>query len=57
MDSFNLTHLTEILNLYQFRTLSEARKSTKRWLIEYNNQRPHAPLNNLIPEAYWFRAE
>lgn len=29
----------EILAFYQFRTLSEAREITGRWLMEYKNER------------------
>jgi len=30
---------------------------TERWLMEYNNQRPHESLNNLTPEEYRLMAE
>ncbi|WP_181335980.1 MULTISPECIES: integrase core domain-containing protein, partial [Enterobacteriaceae] len=42
---------------YLFRTLNEAREITERWLIEYNNERPHESLNNLTPEEYRLMAE
>ena len=48
---------TEILDFYLFRTLNEAREITGRWLIEYNNERPHESLNNLTPEEYRLMAE
>ena len=31
----------EVLNLYLFRNLGEVREITSRWLIEYNELRPH----------------
>ncbi|MCD9437004.1 integrase core domain-containing protein, partial [Klebsiella pneumoniae] len=34
-----------------------AREITERWLIEYNNERPHESLNNLTPEEYRLMAE
>lgn len=48
---------TETLELYLFRTLNEAREITGRWLMEYNNERPHESLNNLTPEEYRLMAE
>jgi len=32
--------------------MNEAREITKRWLTEYNSERPHESLNNLTPEEY-----
>ncbi|CAI1526267.1 Uncharacterised protein [Serratia fonticola] len=48
---------TEILDLYLFRTLNEAREITERWLMEYNSQRPHESVNNLTPEEYRLMTE
>ncbi|WP_350028012.1 integrase core domain-containing protein [Pectobacterium punjabense] len=42
---------------YLFRTLNEAREITKRWLAEYNSERPHESLNHLTPEEYRLMAE
>lgn len=42
---------------YLFRTLNEVREITGRWLMEYNNERPHESLNNLTPEEYRLMAE
>ena len=52
IERFNRTYRTEILDFYLFRTLNEVREITKRWLMEYNSQRPHESLNNLTPEEY-----
>lgn len=57
IERFNRTYRTEILDFYLFRTLNEAREITGRWLIEYNNERPHESLNNLTPEEYLLMAE
>ena len=52
IERFNRTYRTEILDFYLFRTLNEVREITERWLMEYNNERPHESLNNLTPEEY-----
>ena len=52
IERFNRTYRTEILDFYLFRTLNEAREITQRWLMEYNNERPHESLNNLTQEEY-----
>lgn len=57
IERFNRTYRTEILDFYLFRTLNEARDITERWLMEYNNERPHESLNNLMPEEYRLMAE
>ncbi len=57
IERFNRTYRTEILNFYLFRTLNEAREITERWLMKYNNERPHESLNNLTPEEYRLVAE
>ncbi len=57
IERFNRTYRTEILDFYLFRTLNEAREITERWLMEYNNERPHESLNNLTPEEYRLMAE
>ncbi len=36
---------------------NETREVTERWLMEYNNERPHEPLNKLTPEEYRLMAE
>ncbi len=57
IERFNRTYRTEVLDFYLFRTLNEAREITERWLMEYNNERPHESLNNLTPEEYRLMAE
>lgn len=51
-ERFNRTYRTEILDFCLFRTLNEVGEITKRWLTEYNSERPHESLNNLTPEKY-----
>ncbi|MFK3581941.1 integrase core domain-containing protein, partial [Klebsiella pneumoniae] len=51
------SYLFNKADFYLFRTLNEAREITERWLIEYNNERPHESLNNLTPEEYRLMAE
>jgi putative transposase len=41
IERFKRTCRTEILDFYLFRTLNEALEITERWLMEYNNERPH----------------
>ena len=43
------TYRDEILNMYVFRTLSEARELTNHWIDEYNEERPHDSLGDLTP--------
>ena len=57
IERFNRTYRTENLDFYLFRTLNEAGEITGRWLMEYNNERPHESLNNLTPEEYRLMAE
>jgi len=41
IEHFNRTYRTEIIDFYLFRTLNEVWESTKKWLSEYNCERPH----------------
>ncbi len=52
IERFNRTYREEVLNLYLFRTLTEVRDITARWLIEYNEVRPHDSLAGLPPAEY-----
>ncbi|MCO6551627.1 MAG: transposase [Gilliamella sp.] len=38
---------TEVLNLYLFNKLVQARRITEEWLMIYNTERPHEALNNM----------
>ena len=52
IERFNRTYRNEVLNLYLFRNLDEVREITSRWLVEYNEQRPHDALGGLPPCDY-----
>ncbi|WP_180295677.1 integrase core domain-containing protein [Snodgrassella communis] len=43
---------TEVLDLYLFNNLEQARKVTEEWLTIYNTERPHEALNNMAPLVY-----
>lgn len=52
IERFNRTYRNEVLNLYLFRSLEEVREITSRWLVEYNELRPHDALGGLPPCVY-----
>ena len=52
VERFNRTYRDEILNMYVFKTLNEVREITENWIREYNEERPHDSLNDLIPRGY-----
>jgi len=52
VERFNRTYRDEVLNMYVFKTLSEVRVITERWMSEYNEERPHDSLNDLTLYEY-----
>jgi putative transposase len=52
IERFNRTYRNEVLDLYLFRNLDEVQEITSRWLVEYNEQRPHDALGGLPPAVY-----
>lgn len=52
IERFNRTYRNEVLNRYLFRNLHEVREITSRWLVEYNELRPHDALGGLPPTVY-----
>ena len=46
VERFNRTYRDEVLNMYVFRTLNEAREITEKWMRQYNDERPHDSLND-----------
>jgi len=54
LDDFNreLLGIEEVLSAYVFKSLSEVRRITENWLIEYNEQRPRESLGDLTPTEY-----
>ncbi|MCO6504976.1 MAG: transposase [Snodgrassella sp.] len=52
IERFNRSYRTEVLDLYLFNNLEQARKVTEEWLTIYNTERPHEALNNMTPIEY-----
>jgi len=52
IERFNRTYRNEVLNLYLFRSLHEVRAITHRWMMEYNELRPHDALGGLPTNVY-----
>ncbi|WP_193378677.1 integrase core domain-containing protein, partial [Snodgrassella communis] len=52
VERFNRICRTEVLDLYLFNNLEQARKVTEEWLTIYNTERPHEALNNMTPLEY-----
>lgn len=52
VERFNKTYRNEVLSAYVFTRLSEVREITEKWLIEYNEERPHESLGDLTPTEY-----
>ena len=49
VERFNRTCRNEVLNMYVFNTLSQAREITADWMRQYNEERPHDALGDLTP--------
>ncbi|OCG36338.1 hypothetical protein A9G32_05675 [Gilliamella sp. Gris3-2] len=52
IERFNRTYRTEVLDLYLFNNLAQARRITEEWLTIYNTERPHEALNNMTLLEY-----
>jgi len=52
IERFNRSLRREVLDEHLFASLSEVREIIHRWMISYNEERPHAALGNLPPITY-----
>lgn len=52
IERFNRSVRNEVLNLYLFRNLAEAREIVSQWGKQYNEDRPHDVLGGLPPVVY-----
>ncbi|WP_100154036.1 integrase core domain-containing protein [Snodgrassella alvi] len=57
IERFNRTYRTEVLDLYLFNNLEQARKVTEEWLTIYNTERPHEALNDITQSEYKTRKQ
>jgi len=48
VERFNGAYRTEVLNMYAFRQLSEVREITDNGIREFNEERPHDSLGDLV---------
>jgi len=52
IERFNRSYRTEVLNSWLFTSLDEVREITHRWIVSYNEERPHNALGNLPPAVF-----
>jgi putative transposase len=52
IERFKRSYRTEVLNRWLFVSLDEVREITHRWIISYNQTRPHNALGNLPPTVF-----
>jgi len=52
IERFNGSFRSELLNMYVFKTLNDARELTDHWKQTYNFERPHHALNHLTPMEF-----
>jgi putative transposase len=52
IESFNGRFRDECLNEHWFMTITHAQRVIEGWRIEYNTERPHSSLGNLMPEEF-----
>lgn len=52
IERFNRSYRTEVLDAYLFESLAEVRAVTDRWLVTYNQERPHVSLGRVPPLTF-----
>jgi putative transposase len=52
VERFNRSYREAVLDMYIFHTLNEVREQTDKWLIDYNEHRPHESLGNVTPREF-----
>ena len=52
IERFNRSMRREVLDAHLFGSLTEVREIVHEWMTSYNEERPHAPLNNIPPSVY-----
>lgn len=52
IERFNRSFRYEVLDAHLFDDLEQVREIAWEWMISYNEERPHASLNNLTPAQY-----
>ena len=52
IERFNRTLRDEVLDQHLFATLDDVREAAWRWMIQYNEERPHDSLGDLTPAEY-----
>ena len=52
IERFNRTYREEVLDMNLFSHLQEVREITRKWLISYNEERPHESLAGMTPISF-----
>jgi hypothetical protein len=52
IERFNRTYREDILDMYLFRSIDEARQLSEAWHVRYNTERPHDSLEGMTPNEY-----
>ena len=55
VERFNRTYRDEVLDLFAFESLRQARQLTQAWMWMYNNERPHDSIGNVPPAVFLAR--